>query len=738
MITPPRALILSPSATHPQDYGNRNRVWQVTKFFRDQGYAVDFLFYPIEGEWNDHIPPEAEDMSEAWDGFWVVPPSAGYKFHQPAAGYYHEVDEWWDDALGNFLQWLFARRTYDVFVVNYTFLSKAFTYAPKTTLKILETHDLFTGRREMLEALGVEPEFFYTDEQQERIAFDRSDIVIAIKDGEAEIMQHMTSREVVSLPFYPTGLTASPESDTGFRGLSVGFVGAGNSINTVNFQAFLRKFDPLVRTYCPPLRLIVAGNVARKLDFDNPAFSRLGWVADLKDFYDQVDVVVAPMALSTGIKIKVGEALGNGKGVVATRNGFDGFPVLDPMHKLDSMRDVAKALIQLAFDPERRAILIERSRESARLAHSATQLAFQGLASSVLRRSPRIVFLTDTPYWAGRGIRAERLEQWIQLCGYLARKMTFFVTADPQGTAARSFDRLPDTRIFGMADECSSAEIETLADELAATFAQLGQVEVMVSIDKPWAGDLCEALIARGYRPVMDLWCPSLAALARRSGAGLKDDLWFCEARDRGRGLEASALRYSTIQLNPWVTAAPGRRILALVGAPWPEHQRETFRLTMAEQGEAVEFVSIAQGRAAIDEAFELFGRGERPELMLAIDVPLALERACQTVSLLSGIPFLAFEAASFPAALPMERGAINLHQTPADFVAAILARLRQGLPAIPVRHTVEAGWNLFWRLVDERLQRSLRDEPEPESGAPPAGEEPARKRSAPLLAVAG
>jgi hypothetical protein len=166
MISPLRALVLSPSASHPQDYGNRNRVWQVTSFLKGAGYAVDFLFYPFEAEWNEAIPPEADDMHLAWDSFWIVPPSI--PLHRLAQGEHHEIDEWWDEAIGNFLQWLFARRTYDLFLVNYTFLSRALTYAPTTTIRVLETHDLFSGRKEMLATLGVGPEFFYTTRERLR------------------------------------------------------------------------------------------------------------------------------------------------------------------------------------------------------------------------------------------------------------------------------------------------------------------------------------------------------------------------------------------------------------------------------------------------------------------------------------------------------------------------------------------------------------------------------------------
>jgi len=71
------------------------------------------------------------------------------------------------------------------FSVNYTFLTKAFEYAPPGVVKILDTHDLFSGRRELFENFAVAPEFFYTSPEREKIALDRADAVIAIKQSEA-------------------------------------------------------------------------------------------------------------------------------------------------------------------------------------------------------------------------------------------------------------------------------------------------------------------------------------------------------------------------------------------------------------------------------------------------------------------------------------------------------------------------------------------------------------------------
>jgi hypothetical protein len=49
-------------------------------------------------------------------------------------------------------------------------MSKAFEFAPRNTIKVLDTHDLLYGRRELFEKHGVPAEFFYTNQDQEKSA----------------------------------------------------------------------------------------------------------------------------------------------------------------------------------------------------------------------------------------------------------------------------------------------------------------------------------------------------------------------------------------------------------------------------------------------------------------------------------------------------------------------------------------------------------------------------------------
>ena len=140
-------LVLSTTPPLPRDYGNRNRVHQTISLFRRMGFSVSFLLYPIDREWAEEVPGYHRQLADSFDYFAIVPNSR--KLHQRARGYHHAIDEWWDDNIAQQLIWLFQRKRFDVLFVNYTFLAKAFEYAPPGVIKILDTHDIFSGRREL-------------------------------------------------------------------------------------------------------------------------------------------------------------------------------------------------------------------------------------------------------------------------------------------------------------------------------------------------------------------------------------------------------------------------------------------------------------------------------------------------------------------------------------------------------------------------------------------------------------
>ena len=392
-----RILVLSPTPTHPQDYGNRKRIFRVCNRFAAEGAQITYLHYPAEFEWRGTLPRTAERaMVQTWDQYYAIAPTR--RLHEPAAGYHHTIDEWWDEAIGDFLRWLFSVQSFDVFIVNYSWLSRAFEYTPPWTFKILDTHDKVSGRREMLAALGLEPEFFYTTENEERVALQRADLVWGIKDEERAHFEGMSAVPVLTMPHLDAWrvLDRPAPDPEGF--LRVGIIGARNNVNRTNMTAFLKVAAPIFMDAFAPVKISIAGSVCDLLeDVHYPFVELRGRIESVEDFYRSVDCVAVPIRNSTGSKIKTAEALSLGLPLVSLAHAFEGHEPSHPLHRLADFAEMARSLVDLSFAPRSDLqALADASRTSYAKTKALMERSFRSTGGLVRRKARSIVLAADS------------------------------------------------------------------------------------------------------------------------------------------------------------------------------------------------------------------------------------------------------------------------------------------------------------------------------------------------------
>lgn len=343
-------LVLAPTPTHPINAGNRRRIFFVNDALQRLGARITFMHYPAEGDWRRRVRTESiRAMSNQWYAAHTVPITRN--LHESATGEDHTIDEWWDEAIGDMLSWLFRTHHFDVFIVNYAWLSKAFEWCPPGVLKILDTHDRLSDRRDLLTQNGIAPEFFHTTVEQESIALDRADVVWSIKSLEAEFFRTVTNRLVVNIP-HVEPIAAEGRPGRAGKVIRFGIAGAVNNINYLNIRAFLAEAETYIRRTLLPCEFVIGGSICDLLhDEQRPWVRLLGRLEDMSDFYAAVDVVLAPISFSTGLKIKVGEALCKGKAVVALAHAFEGYLALHPFHTLPSIAAMLRACRRIVNDP---------------------------------------------------------------------------------------------------------------------------------------------------------------------------------------------------------------------------------------------------------------------------------------------------------------------------------------------------------------------------------------------------
>lgn len=320
-----KILIISPVPTHPQISGNRARVLALSSSIRALGHDVMFLHIELE-------PGDIKAMHEYWGENYV-----SCKYSQPEypllkflkkiyrklglqAAYRFKLDQWYDSTADFIITELHKKHKFDVAIVEYVFMSRALDNFGSDVIKILDTHDVFTDRHKRYLKQGQKPVWFSTSKKEESCALNRSDYVIAIQKREAEFFARACNKKVVVIG-HNIDLHNCDESVVEKNRILL--VASTNKINIQAVKYLVNEIMPKVVKKIPTAQLAIAGGICECLP-DYKGVLKLGIVPDLTPIYCSATVVVNPVTIGTGLKIKTIEALAYGKPLVTTSTGADG------------------------------------------------------------------------------------------------------------------------------------------------------------------------------------------------------------------------------------------------------------------------------------------------------------------------------------------------------------------------------------------------------------------------------
>ncbi len=421
-------LVLSPTPTYPNNQGNRKRIYSVCQQLKESGARIHFLYYPQD--WVCHVPTDdLRQVAEQWDSFYIVPTTRDLQ--TPSQAEDHTIDEWWDYAIGDYLKWLFTHYYFDAFIVNYTYLSKALEFAPPHVYRILDTHDQFSGRRNLFENQGLGKEYFHTTKEEEAIALNRADLVWAIKEEEAIFFRQITDQPVLTMLHIEPKQTVIRKTlieDEDY--LVIGMIGVNNSINLQNARGFLEEALPLFHKYLAPIKIRLAGSMCDGLkDLEARAgIELLGRVESVSDFYNTVDVIIVPMSFSTGLKIKAVEALAQGLPVIAHKHAFEGIPSTHPYHQCNSFSEIAEYCVELAYDPTQVLELKEATQLSYEKMSIQVQAAMEQTRLQLLKGRSFLVIVLNEQFFQENSPQHEATVQSIYYFRHLTNLILYIDT----------------------------------------------------------------------------------------------------------------------------------------------------------------------------------------------------------------------------------------------------------------------------------------------------------------------
>lgn len=206
----------------------------------------------------------------------------------------------------------------------------------------------------------------YMREQWRRMrAFERQecrrfDHVIAVSDADRETFA--TDYGVSAVSSVPTGVDTEffrPSGKVARRPREIVFTGSMDWMpNEDGLVWFAGEILPLVRAQLPDVTLAVVGRNPtariRALSAGVPGVEVTGTVPDIRPYLERAAVVVVPLRVGGGTRLKIYEAMAMERAIVSTTIGAEGLPVSDGTDIRIAADPVAfaDALVQLLRDPD--------------------------------------------------------------------------------------------------------------------------------------------------------------------------------------------------------------------------------------------------------------------------------------------------------------------------------------------------------------------------------------------------
>jgi sugar transferase (PEP-CTERM/EpsH1 system associated) len=308
-------------------------------------------------------------------------------------------------ALQAVLNSMLAGREYDAVIVEGSLLMRH--RFPSGTPLVLDEHNLEFEALERTARMESSPlrKFFNSAEavkfkREEMAAWLRADLCLFTSKREADLMRTLSPETAaLAVPngvdleyFQPSAAPTQPGSI-----VFTGTLAYRPNVDAVNH--LVREILPRVHRLRPDAVLtVVGGGVSRSIErLAGPAVVITGRVPDVRPFIERAAVMVAPLRIGSGTRLKVLEALASAKAMVSTTLGCEGIEVKGGEHLAiaDDPQNFADEVVRLLNDREAAAAMGARGRALVERLYGWPALASemeQALESIVV--GPRLMYTT--------------------------------------------------------------------------------------------------------------------------------------------------------------------------------------------------------------------------------------------------------------------------------------------------------------------------------------------------------
>jgi glycosyltransferase involved in cell wall biosynthesis len=366
-----KILIITPTPTHPPVAGNRAAVLALANELMDAGHEVHCLYIPSEDYNKEEMSAffKGNFYSFEWEKLNKLKLKIEYyqkRIFQKLKGlklffmemvgssdaesyqYNRKIDGNLTAFIKKFTKSIARQHKFDIVICEYVWISGLLNYFPKSTFKIIDTHDRFSNRYLVYKKMNRTPEWDSLFPKEEAKGLKRADLIIALNEEEKDYFEKISGKKtVIRLPISMN----KPLAVKTFSHKLLYFA-SDNIINQTSIVKFLEEVFPLVLKEVPSVQLLVGGRICNKLTNVPPNVLLKGLFTDPSDFYDLGDIIINPEIGGTGFKIKTFEGLSYGMPVVCTIGGAAGVAdgVNEHLMIVNNSEEFADSIIKLCKD----------------------------------------------------------------------------------------------------------------------------------------------------------------------------------------------------------------------------------------------------------------------------------------------------------------------------------------------------------------------------------------------------
>jgi glycosyltransferase involved in cell wall biosynthesis len=300
----------------------------------------------------------------------------------------------------SYISFLLKNQSFDLIHIEGYYLLQHLPIKSEVPILLIEHNieHLLALQRFMVALTQQEKLYFWSEYIKtlnwEQLMWKRATVCVALTNEDKISMERLESNiDVRMIPDgsdhlkkmvdSPTTLLSNSFEHSVIKDNSPSILFVGNFAYEPNVDAalyFSRDIFPLILKYVPNVKLFLVGNAPPPEICSltsNRQIEVSGRVASLIPFYKHANVVVCPLRIGGGVKVKVLEALGFGKAIVSTSIGAQGLDLSThrAVSVADDMTDFAENVVRLLVNPEERHIQEQEALAYARTLTSWDQVS---------------------------------------------------------------------------------------------------------------------------------------------------------------------------------------------------------------------------------------------------------------------------------------------------------------------------------------------------------------------------